>query len=71
MELELLQWGSDMTIRLTYEDFIHGKDRVFLLAEAGLAFEVSQNDDDTETFTPVNLVETLRTMLFSHMRGEE
>lgn len=63
MELELLQWGSDMTIRLSYEDRMHGADRVFLLAEGGLAFEATQNDDDTETFTPINLVTTLREML--------
>jgi hypothetical protein len=62
VELELLVWG-DGTTRLTYEDYMEGKDRVFLLDANGNAFETQSNADDTETLTPVNLVLILREML--------
>lgn len=69
MELELLIYGSDRTIRLCYEDRIEGKDRIFLLGEGGTAFECGWNDDEQETFTPVNLVEVLRAMALARVRA--
>lgn len=56
MELELLRWG-DGTIRLYFEDYLEGKDRVFILWPDGTAAE------DNDELTPVNLVLALRAMI--------
>ncbi len=61
MDLELYEWG-DGTIRLTYEDYMHGLDRHFVLCADGSCEEVTTNDG-SETRTMVNLVMVLRSML--------
>jgi hypothetical protein len=62
VELELMQWG-DGTIRLSYEDWKSGKDRVFILNADGTAHESTQNEDGTETLREVNLIDELRLMI--------
>ena len=61
MELELIQWG-DGTIRLCYEAYRNGKDRVFVLGADGTAQEATYGDDEQEVRTPINLVAVLREM---------
>lgn len=61
MELELLQW-ADGTVRLSYEDRIHGNDVHFVLGEDGRAFLAKVQPDETETLEPVDLVLELRKM---------
>lgn len=59
-ELELGTWG-DGTIRLYFEDSLHGNDRVFILDADGRAYEAFHDGDD-ERREPVDLVSVLRLM---------
>lgn len=61
MELELQQWG-DGSIRLYYEAYRDGEDRVFVLSADGTAAEATYGDGDKEVLTPIDLVSTLREM---------
>lgn len=54
MEFELSQWG-DGTIRLYFEDRIHGNDRVYILGEDGRVYR-----EDGDALTLVDIVQELR-----------
>lgn len=60
MEFELLQWG-DGSIRLSYEDHLHGHDRVFVLKADSTTWESDRGE--AEILTQVNLVAILRAMI--------
>lgn len=62
MELELSQWG-DESVRLSFEDYLHGEDRTFVLNADGTAARAEYQDDGSEILMPVNLVEALRELL--------
>lgn len=44
MEFELGEW-EDGSIRLSYKDYMHGEDRVFVLLPDGTACEAVDDDD--------------------------
>lgn len=62
MEFELYQQLGDGSIRLSYKDYMHGEDRVFVLLPDGTACE-AVDDDGHEVLTPVNIVLALRAMI--------
>lgn len=62
MEFELFKWG-DGTIRLSYEDYMHGHDRHFILLEDGTVQESVTQEDDSEVLVTVNLAIELRKMV--------
>lgn len=63
MELELYQQLGDGSIRLSYEDYMHGKDRMFVLLPDGTAREAVDDDDGYEVLTPIHIVLVLRAIL--------
>ena len=62
-EMERYTTHPTNELRLSFEDVLTGDDRTFVLLPDGRAALVTYADDDTETRTPILLVEALRELL--------